>query len=58
MDIADGTVNVVDSDCPGHDCQHTPPISRAGQSIVCLPAQIVISLEGVEAADAPDIVVG
>lgn len=58
VDIADGMVNVTDSDCPGHDCQHTPPISRAGQSIVCLPAQIVIHLEGVSSADAPDLIVG
>ena len=57
VEIADGAVNVVDSDCPGHDCQHTPPISRAGESIVCLPAQIVITLEGAS-SDAPDVVVG
>ena len=57
VEIADGAVNVVDSDCPGHDCQHTPPISRSGQSIVCLPAQIVITLEGAS-SDAPDVVVG
>lgn len=58
VEIADGTVNVTDSDCPGHDCQHTPPISHAGQSIVCLPAQIVIHLEGTPAGDAPDLIVG
>lgn len=58
VDIADGTVDVIDSDCPGHDCQHTPPISRSGQSIVCLPAQIVITLEGAPSPDAPDVVVG
>ena len=57
VDIADGAVNVVDSDCPGHDCQHTPPISRAGESIVCLPAQIVIHLEGTPIG-GPDVVVG
>ena len=57
VEIADGAVNVVDSDCPGHDCQHTPPISRAGESIVCLPAQIVITLEGASSG-APDVVVG
>ena len=57
VEIADGTVNVVDSDCPGHDCQHTPPISRAGESIVCLPAQIVIHLEGTSTG-GPDVIVG
>ena len=35
---------IADSDCPGQDCVHTGPISRAGQSIVCLPAQVVVSL--------------
>ena len=58
VDIADGTVNVTDSDCPGHDCQHTPPISRSGQSIVCLPAQIVIHLEGAPEGNTPDLIVG
>lgn len=57
VEITDGAVNVVDSDCPGHDCQHTAPISRAGESIVCLPAQIVIHLEGTPIG-GPDVVVG
>lgn len=35
---------IADSDCPGQDCVHTGAISRAGQSIVCLPAQVVVSL--------------
>ena len=38
------SVRVSDSDCPGQDCVHTGAISRAGQSIVCLPAQVVVSL--------------
>ena len=51
-------VEVTGSNCPHQDCVHTAPIHRAGQSIVCLPGQIVISLEGVPAADAPDVIVG
>lgn len=39
------------ADCPTQDCVRTGTISRVGQSIVCLPARIVISLEG--ATDAP-----
>ena len=50
------SVRVSDSDCPGQDCVHTGPISRAGQSIVCLPAQVVISLVG--AASDVDAVLG
>lgn len=56
---ADGDgVWVADSDCPTQDCVHTGTIRRAGQSIVCLPAQVVIHLEGAAPADAPDVIVG
>ena len=56
---ADGdSVWVSDSDCPTQDCVHTGHIRRAGQSIVCLPAQVVIHLEGAASADGPDVIVG
>ena len=56
---ADGSgVRVADSDCPTQDCVHTGTITRAGQSIVCLPAQVVVHLEGAASADAPDAIVG
>ena len=47
------------ADCPTQDCVHTGTITRAGQSIVCLPARIIIRLEGGTVdADAPDVVIG
>ena len=50
---------VADADCPTQDCVHTGTITRAGQSIVCLPAHIIIRLEGGAVdADAPDVVIG
>ena len=49
---------MTDSDCPTQDCVHTGAISRAGQSIVCLPAQVVVHLEGASVPDAPDAIVG
>ena len=49
---------VAESDCPTQDCVHTGEIGRAGQSIVCLPARIIIQLEGGTASgDGPDIVI-
>ena len=39
-------IRVSRSDCPTQDCVHTGTISRSGQSIVCLPARIVLRLEG------------
>ena len=50
---------VADADCPTQDCVHTGAISRAGQIIVCLPARIIIRLEGGTVdKDAPDMVIG
>ena len=57
---ADGTgLHVTSSDCPTQDCVRTGTISRGGQSIVCLPARIVIQLIGGAADDGGvDIVIG
>ena len=49
-------VEVLHSDCPGQDCVHAGAIRRAGQSLVCLPAQVVIHLE--RSGDGPDAIVG
>ena len=52
-------VQVTQSDCPTQDCVHTGTITRSGQSIVCLPARIVIQLTGGQPdGDAVDIVIG
>ena len=54
-----GSAQVTASDCPTQDCVHTGAITRGGQSIVCLPARIVIQLEGGPAADSGvDLVIG
>jgi len=42
-------VCVAESDCPTLDCVRTGVITRAGQSIVCLPGRIVVTLEGAQA---------
>ena len=52
-------LRVSESDCPTQDCVHTGEISRSGQSIVCLPARIIIQLEGgTESSEGPDLVIG
>ncbi len=58
--LTDGPgLRVAESDCPTQDCVHTGTITRTGQSIVCLPARIIIRLEGGTAPkDAPDVVIG
>ena len=49
---------MITSDCPTQECVHTGKITRSGQSIVCLPARIIVSLEGGAPASGPDIVIG
>lgn len=39
-------VSVKRAECPDKLCEKTGKISGAGQSIICLPAKISISLEG------------
>ncbi|BAK97879.1 hypothetical protein OBV_06810 [Oscillibacter valericigenes Sjm18-20] len=48
---------VIDSTCPNQVCVHTGHISRAGQSIVCLPARISVTLSG-GTANGVDAVLG
>lgn len=47
------------ADCPTQDCVRTGLITRSGQSIVCLPARIMVWLEGGAVEDGGvDAVVG
>lgn len=47
------------SDCPTQDCVHTGHISRPGQSVVCLPARVIVRLEGgTVQPDDVDVVLG
>lgn len=58
--LTETTVVVDRADCPTQDCVHTGRISRSGQSIVCLPARVVIQLTGgtPEQSDGVDMVLG
>lgn len=44
--IEGGAAYVTDSKCPDRVCERTGRISREGQSIVCLPAGVVITVRG------------
>ena len=55
----DGGLRVSEADCPTQDCVHTGTISRSGESIVCLPARIIIQLTGGQAdPGGVDVVIG
>ena len=48
---------VLESDCPNQDCVRSGVISKPGQSLVCLPARIVIELQG-SSGDGVDAILG
>lgn len=52
IQVRQGAVGVRESDCPDGICRNTPPITRQGQSIVCLPMACSITVEGAAEYDA------
>lgn len=48
--IQDGVVSMSFSDCRGQDCVKMAPISKTGESIICLPHKLVLEIKGGEAA--------
>lgn len=52
-------LRVARSDCPTQDCVRTGSITGSGQSVICLPARIIVRLEGGPPADeGPDVIIG
>lgn len=44
--IKDGEVSVTYADCPDQICVNHAPASLAGESIICLPNEVVVSVVG------------
>lgn len=55
--IADGKVYMQDASCPDGICVDHRPIFRDGESIVCLPNRVVVTVITQETEDSADIVV-
>ncbi len=56
--IENGAVSVVFSDCPDGVCVDSGAISRTGQAIVCVPAEVIVRIEGGADTDADTIAGG
>lgn len=48
--ISGGKASIIEANCGDHTCVRTGAISRAGETIVCLPHRLVVIIEGGEAA--------
>lgn len=57
--IEGGSARLEDADCPDRLCVRQGAISRSGESIICLPHKLVITIEGRAETDssAPDAMV-
>ena len=53
--VKGGEATVEYADCPDGICESHRPISRSGESIVCLPHKVVITVKSVRDANAPDV---
>ena len=57
--IEDGAARIEEASCPDGVCVHTGRIRRNGQSIVCLPNQVVVEIvSGTENSSIVDITAG
>lgn len=54
--IKNGEAYVESASCPDGICAAHKPISRDGESIVCLPNKVVITARAKGDGDAPDVV--
>ncbi|NCA67219.1 MAG: NusG domain II-containing protein [Clostridia bacterium] len=46
IEIFDGKVSVVESDCPDQLCVHAHSIFTAGSVIICVPNKVVVKITG------------
>ena len=54
--IRDGKAQVETATCPDGICAAHYPIFRDGESIVCLPNRVVITVVTAQSGDAPDVI--
>lgn len=44
--VEEGSIHVEDADCPDKICERMGKISKAGETIICLPNRVVIKILG------------
>ena len=56
-EIKDGEVNMIEADCLDKLCMHQGPAKEQGQTIVCLPNQVILEIVGNAQEDQIDSMV-
>ncbi|MDE6219003.1 MAG: NusG domain II-containing protein [Lachnospiraceae bacterium] len=55
--IEDGSAYMADADCPDKYCMDYKPVSKGGETIICLPHKLVVEVTGTREAQQPDVIV-
>lgn len=48
LEIQNGEASIIEADCPDGLCVKQKAISKQGESLICLPHKLVITVEGAE----------
>ena len=51
LQISDGTAAIVEANCGDHTCVRTGRVSREGETIVCLPHKLTVTVVGGEVSE-------
>lgn len=51
LEIKDGRADITEASCPDKICVKHRPVSRRGESLVCLPNKVVVEIENGQAPE-------
>ncbi len=51
IEVKEGRIRVLKSDCPQKICVQTGWISKPGQTIICVPNKVLIEIVGISNAE-------
>jgi len=54
--VKDGTIKVIDADCNDSLCVKQGLASKVGESIICLPHELIIEIKGDESDSSSDMI--
>ena len=58
IEVNEESMWMAESTCPTQDCVRTGKATHPGQSIVCLPEQVIVKLVGMKTESDPDLIIG
>ncbi|MCD7826059.1 MAG: NusG domain II-containing protein [Clostridiaceae bacterium] len=56
LEISDGAARIKEADCPDKLCVHQKKIQKQGESLVCLPHKVIVSVISDEEEDGIDAI--